>query len=50
MMADAEVYARPTHLDLACKHAPGVKINGMTATEVLAHHRERHPDGNCRGS
>ena len=36
-------------LDLARKHAPGVTINGMTALEVLARHRERHPDGRCRG-
>jgi hypothetical protein len=35
-------------LDLARKHAPDVRINHMTATEVLAHHRERHPDG-CHG-
>lgn len=36
-------------LDLARKHAPGVTVNGMTAVEVLARHRERHPDGNCHG-
>jgi hypothetical protein len=36
-------------LDLARKHAPDVKINGMTATEVLARHRVRHPDGGCDG-
>ena len=35
-------------LDLARKHAPDVTVNGMTATEVLARHRERHPDG-CDG-
>jgi hypothetical protein len=34
-------------LDLARVHAPKVTINGMTALEVLAWHRERHPDGNC---
>lgn len=35
-------------LDLAREHAPHVKINGMTATEVLARHQERHPEG-CDG-
>jgi hypothetical protein len=34
---------------LAEKHAPDVTINGMTATEVLERHRQRHPDGNCGG-
>lgn len=32
---------------LAREHAPKVTINGMTAVEVLARHRQRHPDGNC---
>ena len=36
-------------LALARQHAPDVKINDMTATEVLARHRARHPDGNCHG-
>lgn len=34
-------------LDLARRHAPAVKINGMTAVEVLARHREQHPEGGC---
>jgi hypothetical protein len=34
-------------LDLARRHAPDVKINGMTAAEVLERHRQRHPDGRC---
>ena len=35
-------------LDLARRHAPLVMINGMTAAEVLARHRERYPGG-CDG-
>jgi hypothetical protein len=35
-------------IDLARRHAPDVTINGLTAVEVLARHRERHPDG-CDG-
>jgi hypothetical protein len=34
-------------LDLARRHAPLVRINGMTAAEVLERHRQRHPDGRC---
>jgi hypothetical protein len=36
-------------LDLARRHAPDVRINGMTATEVLERHRQRHPGGHCDG-
>jgi hypothetical protein len=35
-------------ITLAHKHAPEVTINDMTAVEVLARHRARHPDGKCR--
>ena len=35
-------------MQLAREHAPGVTVNGLTAVEVLARHRARHPDGNCR--
>lgn len=42
-------YPLDAALDLARKHAPQVMINQMTATEVLARHRERHPDGKCHG-
>lgn len=35
-------------LELARQYAPSVTINGVTAAEVLARHREKHPEG-CDG-
>jgi hypothetical protein len=42
-------FALAEAIALAHEHAPKVTINDMTALEVLARHRARHPDGKCRG-